>query len=601
MQRDSGKMRKKQAWLKDLLVSVEPPPTLTPRLLDAVLHPESVRNHPVMPWVLGKARPYLDDIETITPLTYTHFADVARKTDRLIYKLPQLEKRTKMSVAALQVLLGDDVYVNLLHDYMWSTCEETVWILPHRQDEAIDLRASNTGLTMAELILGLGHKLEARVKRRVRAEIERRIFEPYLARREDWYAESSNRNAICNGAIGATFLLLEEDPDRLAHALTLVLSSLDAYVQTAFAPDGASGEGISYWHAGLINFIVFAELLRLRTGGTLDLLGTERMKAIAAFPPKVMLSPGRFFSYSDGDEVSTFNPGIIQRLAERTDVTDLLQVLSLSENLRPDLAYFHRLWRTLLWWNGDRPDDAPIGDALLSDSQIARVTGATPSGTPVVLAAKAQHNGVNHNHNDVGGFVLHVDGETFLCDPERGVYDQYKIHGRYNVPFAGSYGHSVPRIDGVEQSAGRAFEGEILAFGVGGEAKRVEMRIEDAYASPDLTSAHRALTVTPAGDVVVEDAFCFAAEGRPVEEAFVTWCRTWVSGHTALLIGRRHVLELTIEEPVDTNFDLEVMVEASAANNKETPLKRLTLTIGPAESEVRARVRARVLPDAAVS
>jgi hypothetical protein len=394
---------------------------------------------------------------------------------------------------------------------------------------------------------------------------------------------------------------LEEDPDRLAHALALVLSSLDAYVQTAFESDGASGEGVSYWHAGLINFVVFAELLRLRTGGALDLLGTERMKAIAAFPPKVMLSPGRFFSYSDSDEVSTFNPGIIQRLAERTEVPDLLRVLAVSENLRPDLAYFHRLWRTLLWWDGSQPDGLPIGDALLPDSRIARVTGATPSGTPVVLAAKAQHNGVNHNHNDVGGFVLHVDGETFLCDPERGVYDQYKIHGRYNVPFAGSYGHSVPRIDGVEQSAGRAFEGEILSFDVSRDTKRVEMRIEDTYASPDLTSAHRALTVTPAGDFVVEDVFCFDAEGRPVEEAFVTWCRAWVSGHTALLIGRRHVLELTIEEPREVDFALEVMVEASTANNKAVPLKRLTFIIDPADGEMRARVRARVLPDASVS
>ena len=125
MTHDEIEISDKQAWLRDVLTSVEPlptPPTLIPRLRAAVRDPQRVRQRPTTSWIRSQAAPYLDDIETITPLTYTLFADVDRKTDRLIYKLPQLEKRTKMSVAALQVLLGDDAYVNLLHDYMWSTC-----------------------------------------------------------------------------------------------------------------------------------------------------------------------------------------------------------------------------------------------------------------------------------------------------------------------------------------------------------------------------------------------------------------------------------------------------------------------------------------------
>jgi hypothetical protein len=60
--------------------------------------------------------------------------------------------------------------------------------------------------------------------------------------------------------------------------------------------------------------------------------------------------------------------------------------------------------------------------------------------------------------------------------------------------------------------------------------------------------------------------------------------------------GEKNRLELTIEAPTGAAFALEVLKEASEANNKEVPLKRLTFMIDPSDGEMKARGRARLLP-----
>jgi len=539
----------------------------------------------------------LADIENIPQLTYTLFRSVQRQVDRSIWEKPFFEKRAKMAAAALQVLLGNDDYLDNLYEYIWSICEETIWIVAQRRDLEVDLRTAATGLSLAEIAVGLRAKLEDRLIERIRSEIERRVFERYLAQKEPWWKGHNNWNGVCNSAIGAMFLLLEEDTDRLASGLADVLEGLEVFVETAFEADGASGEGIGYWQYGLSNFICFSEMLRWRTGGEIDLLALDRMKDIARFPTKVMLSPGHYFSYSDSDEETPVHPGLVQRLAERTGVSELLDLLVEPARLTCFPQRFHQMWRALMWWDGMRPESVQLGDTLLGESQIVRLTAETHSGAPVVVAAKAQHNGVSHNHNDVGVFVLHVDGETFICDPGRGLYDQYLLLGTDHVVFSNSYGHSVPVIANRLQAEGRQHAGEVVEYVTEGEEKRVAMRIERAYRGVGgLTKALRTLRLTADGDFLVQDTIEFSTVSLPVEEAIVTWLEPRVSGRTALLVGERHTVELTIEAPADANFRLEVLKEESEANKKPIPLKRLSFRGKPADREVTLRVRARVLP-----
>lgn len=579
--------------LMDLLSTPGDP--LIPELSDAVAHPESYIDRESTRLLFEQGADPLADIEHIPQLTYTLYRNVQRFTDRVPYRSIRSERRAKTALAAMKVILGDDSYLNLLHDYVWATCEETNWMLPQSDHMGIELRVPATAMDLAEIIVALSDKIEDKAQTRVRQEIEDRVFTPYLRHPNGyhWYRGTNNWNGVINGSIGCSFLLLEKDTERLARALEIVLTGLDAFLETAFEADGASGEGTGYWMYGLSNFICFSEMLRNRTRGGIDLLAIDRAKQIARYPIDVMLSPGRYFAYSDCHEQVGLEGGLVTRLIERTGVEDLRGALAEPARVSMGVGRFHTTWRNTFWWDGSRPDCPRLEDVWLKESDVVRLVSRTDDGAPVVLAAKAGHNGVSHNHNDIGSFVLHVDGETLLCDPESGLYDLYRRHGHDQNLFANSIGHSVPKIGGTPQSRGASFGGKITSCETSDDEKRVVMEIAGAYEVPRLERLQRTLTLR-GGELVIEDRISFDGKGQRIEEAFVMWSEPVIDRSTARIPGEGHDVALTIEEPAGATWKVAVFEEASEANGKTGVLKRLTFLASEGTS-VETRVRASVV------
>jgi len=356
---------------------------------------------------------------------------------------------------------------------------------------------------------------------------------------------------------------------------------------------------MGYWQYGLSNFIPFSEMLRRRTGGEIDLIASDRMRDIAAYPLHVVLSPGRYANFADCRPAIRLYPGNLTCLAERTGVSELRNLMAPPAPLGDGIEHLPMILRNMLWWDGSRPEQLTVTDSCLPDGEVVQLVARPPDGAAIVLAAKAGHNAENHNHNDVGSFIVHVDGEDLLCDPGPGLYSrQYFSEVRYENVFANSYGHSVPRIGGKLQSAGREFEGKLVEFSP--EEKRVVIEFGDAYPVEELRSARRELRMAAeeegVGTIWLRDSFEFSGRPMEVEEAFVTWLDVEISGATATLHGKEHVARLTIEEPAGAAFDLTELEEDSRANAKEGILKRLSFPLERA-SEVQSRVRIEVLTD----
>jgi hypothetical protein len=254
--------------------------------------------------------------------------------------------------------------------------------------------------------------------------------------------------------------------------------------------------------------------------------------------------------------------------------------------------------RNMLWWDGKQPKSATVEDSTLPKGGTARLVAARPKGAPVILAIKAGHNGENHNQNDVGSFMVHVDGENLLTDPGRGLYSRdYFGKRRYENIFANSYGHSVPRIAGQLQAAGADYRGTLVDVQLDAEndaQKEATVEFARAYPVSELASAQRQLSVAAgAKEAVVawlHDRFRFESQPQEIEEAFVTWMEVETEGSDALIRGQQHTLRLTIEEPAGAHFHLEQLDEASKANHREGVLKRLTFRL-PVATETEARVR----------
>jgi len=528
--------------------------------------------------ILSSARKVFKSLYPIPRSTYTQYRQFLRNGGRSEYERPHFQQGRNFSAACmLQFLDPSPEHLDAVQDYIWDICEQTTWIAPAHELGGVDLMATEQAFSLAEACALLEGELSEEVVQRVHHEVERQVFTPFekftggrRARRlkaEDiklsdlvtgerphhlWFFKGRNNwNGVCCSSIGAALLYLEESPRRLARLLNRLLESLEVFLKEAFCEDGASDEGAGYWQYGLVNFVAFAELLRRRTGGKVDLLRHPKLKKIASFPLGVYLSPERFYNHADCSPRLTFYPGVVGRLAERTGVEELKGLVAsrVGAHIRLPMSL-----RNLLWWNGRVGAEPKVCDRLFPDAGIFRMASGR-----LVVAGKAGHNSENHNHNDVGSFVVHVDGEDLLCDPGAPSYNRdFFSDKRYTHFFhTQSRGHNCPVIGGRMQEHGRRYRGKVVSFRNGGPRHSVEMEFSAAYPLKTLKSLKRRLEIGPANRIELEDHFRFSGRGVAVEEGFVTWMPVTVRGATATIRGEKSVLRLRVTEPQGAKFRLE--------------------------------------------
>ena len=94
------------------------------------------------------------------------------------------------------------------------------------------------------------------------------------------------------------------------------------------------------------------------------------------------------------------------------------------------------------------------------------------SGAGFYVAAKGGHNNESHNHNDIGEFIVYLSGLPLLIDAGVETYSRKTFSPqRYELWTMQSAYHSLPTIDGVQQSPGEQFA-----------ARDVRYHAEDSYA-----------------------------------------------------------------------------------------------------------------------
>ncbi|MEM8534636.1 MAG: heparinase II/III family protein, partial [Chloroflexota bacterium] len=482
---------------------------------------ERIRESSGTPIILEALRQAAPDLTHIEPMTYTLYRQFEQTGEREGYEQRYFRRRAQLTRAVLETISGNTSLRDSIHDLLWSICEETSWVMPAheeqgpdywdidppikrttplgahtsltREPDSIDLFAAETGASLAETIHWIGGDLAPEVVQRVRQEIQRRIFKPYLAyAREHWWFQGAlNWNGVCNGAVGLAFMRLEHDLATLTEALEMVLEGFETYIATGFEQDGGSVEGVGYWRYGLMYYVTLGELLHERTAGQLDLLDTERMRSIAAYPRVMYLSPGNFANFGDANEDASLAPGITQRIAKRTGVDELRALINRDRPIDKASASAAKLAITLrnaAWWDGQTVEPLPLQDAFLPHCEVAKMVGQSNAGQPIALIATAGNNDGHHSHTDVGSFILHVDGESLICEIGRGRYSrEYFRQSRYETPFTNSFGHSLPRIGGHLQSPGPEFNGHKQFYGTIVEH---DFNTADKYVTIDMQNAY---------------------------------------------------------------------------------------------------------------
>ncbi len=447
--------------------------------------------------------------------------------DRSRYEAPYFERRRALVALALSAWLWEG-RVDDLEDLVWAVCDEYGWALPAHEGP-LDLFACETAFALAEILSLLEGRLAPKVVDRARAEVERRVLVPFLARAEPWPFELMRNNwcAVCAGSIGAAALYLIGEPGRLDAVLSRALPTLDRFLES-FTEDGACLEGLGYWTYGLGFYVSFAELLERRSGGAADLLSRDRLPGIAAFQSKAYLNGSLALSFADGAPGERYRIGLADFLSRRYPEASRPE-RSLAAGFGHDRCGRWCLsYRDLLWAEAappparaPRPAGASREGAWLSEAQWLICPAAGEAG--LAFAAKGGHNGEPHNHNDVGSFELVLGDEMLMADLGPGEYTRdYFNERRYSIFCTSSLSHSLPIIEGRGQEAGAERRARDVEFRREGGRCLLRMDLAAAYLCPELLRLRRSFDFDGSSLLIIVDEFEFSKPGAAVTERFVT-------------------------------------------------------------------------------
>ena len=550
----------------------------------------------------------------IPPLPATLYLEVARRGVREGYEAPASQRRQRLGLMSLaECLEGNGRFLDPLLDLAWAICEESSWALPAHQHHladpevlVVDLGVAMTAMALAELDALVGDQLDPALGVRIRHEVNRRCFVPFLTRHDfHWmFARAghttNNWTAVCSGGIGAAALYLESDPARLAEILGRALRSLDDYL-ASFDPEGGSSEGPGYWSYGFGYYVMFAQLVEQRTDGKVNLLDGEPDRAfirdIARYPLRTVLSPGHWTNFSDCVADAKPIPMLVDFLARRLEIPELAQLVP-DEPSSPERHELSWQLRHLFWRAPVAADPASRIQPARHDWyqglewMIARHDPADPAA--LVLAAKGGNNAENHNQNDAGNIIVHLGGESLIADPGAGRYTKaYFGPERYTFFVNSSLGHSVPVVNGQAQRAGREHAATVLGHHAGDTEDMLALELKDAYPKEaDIATLRRTITLhrdSTAGAVSLSDEVRFATAPGNLESVLITFGRPELHRDTVLIHGDRGALRVTFDpEVVNVRHDIEREVEFKFGTDD---VQRLVFALREPAQEAQIAVR----------
>ncbi len=570
---------------------------------------EALRRAPHLQELLGEVRADARRaIEApVHALPFRAFKLFSETGSRREYELLYFERRARLLALTLAAVIDeDDAPLPALEDLLWAMCDEVTWCLPAHlgrdpadfyagrlpPEQVVDLFAAETAHALAEVLTLLGGRLHPWVTGRVRAEVERRIFRPLFHDpvHFSWEAAPMNWASVCAGAAGMAALLLVDDQERLAGMVERCCRAMECFME-GFGPDGGCAEGIGYWQYGFGYYVYFAEMLREYTRGALDLLDSELVRRVAAFPAGISLGGDAFVNYSDGSERMRLRPGLISRLAARLGAP--VPELSGAPGLHADNAYrWPHVTRDLAW-----SDPAVFGRAVPSGTVVFEHLGwvldrRRAGDVTLAFSARGGNNGEPHNQNDLGHFVIHVGGESLLADLGAGLYTrQYFGPTRYEHIHNSSEGHSVPLIDGRPQQAGAQFRAEVLRCEPGERGVVFELDLTRAYDVPALRRFTRAFewSFDGAGEARLElaDAFDFERAPGALDEVFISLHRPELGEGEATWRGRRGSVTLHFDREA---FDAALeQIDSQDHHNNPIVVQRLRLRARRPAAELTCR------------
>ena len=212
----------------------------------------------------------------------------------------------------------------------------------------------------------------------------------------------------------------------------------------------------------------------------------------------------------------------------------------------------------------------------------------------ITVALKGGHNDEHHNHNDVGSYVVAIDGKLMLTDPGSEVYTARTFSAqRYESDAMNSFGHPVPLLAGAMQRTGRQAQALWKTVDFTGTQDHLVMDLTSAYDVPSLRQVTREFRFMRAGQgcFIITDQATFTSPQtfetcivtfESVEQLQDQWIVTQGSTRLAIDIDTGGAAYEVTTTPLTADFRASKTPKRWGIRLKEPTLKAtVTLKIAP--------------------
>ncbi|NLY10998.1 MAG: heparinase [Firmicutes bacterium] len=479
----------------------------------------------------------------------TRYMDFFRDGNRTRFEAIYFLRRTVLgSLVLAECIEGKGRFLDDIINGVWLVCEESSWVLPAHNyglilpdinRKIIDLFAAETGSLLSWIHFLLGSefdKITPIITARIQHEIKQRLINPYLTENYFWMgfniqpgSSVGNWNPWINSNCLTAFLLIEESKEKKLAGIEKIMNSLDIFLDGYFA-DGGCDEGPSYWNRAAGSLFDCLELLILSTDGAVDIYNEELIKNIGRYIYRVNIFENYFVNFADGDAKGWPDPAVTYSYGRRISDPKLMNLGKrafrglLKERRLADQHF--SLFRILsaLFCAPDLLSPNPEGEAVYErdswlDGIQVMVARQHENGSGLTLAAKGGHNAEQHNHNDVGNFVIFSNGLPAIIDVGVESYTAKTFSSRrYEIWTMQSSYHNLPTINTYQQCAGRTFCANDVIYQVNPDIVDFSLDISKAYpAEAQIVYWHRRFFFERSKEPYIKILDSFQLTGEPVE------------------------------------------------------------------------------------
>ena len=452
-------------------------------------------------------------------LSASDFLEFFRTGNRVHFEDKMFSKRHALNALILaECVENQGRFLPAVIDGIFSICDENAWNLPAHNsyerdcpqlplpdlsDPVLDLFACETGAVLATASYLLSPVLDdfsPFLTKRIRYELERRIFIPYQKRHFWWMGDGispmNNWTIWCTQNVLLSAFLTDTD-DSLRHFIFHKACQSTDFFLAEYGQDGCCDEGAQYYrHAGLCLFLVLSICDSVTGGAFRQLFSDEKIRNIASYIYRVHVADQYYINFADCSPIAGRCSAREYLFAKLTDQENMMRFaakdcLAGQKNALLLPTENNLFYRLLSGFTAAELKAFDCSCTCPAPNLFYPSVGLFASRDErLFLAVKAGDNADSHNHNDVGSFTVYKDGLPVFIDIGVESYTKKTFSPqRYEIWTMQSAWHNLPSFDGVMQKDGEHYHAADVSYSL--EDSSISMDIAPAYPPGSPVASYR--------------------------------------------------------------------------------------------------------------